>query len=109
MENSDDDDSSNDEFFTPPQSPTLEYFDDSDEITHNNFIFGYVHEIQIFNSCISTYSFFNCSQEPTKMDNDVFKALHDVAIDKNAYLNVHQWHNAMMKFSLEERARYALD
>lgn len=46
------------------------------------------------------------SREPTKMDNDVLKALHDVDIDKNVFPNVYQWYNALMKYSLEERARY---
>lgn len=42
--NSDVDDSSSDgEFFTPPESPVLEFFDDSDhKIHYDNFIFGYV-------------------------------------------------------------------
>lgn len=46
------------------------------------------------------------SFEPTKMDNDVLKALHDVEIDKNNYPNVYCWYNALMKYSLEERSRY---
>lgn len=58
---------------------------------------------------------FNCKliftfayrSEPTKMDNDVLRALHDVEIDKNEYPNVYCWHNALMKYSLEERSRYA--
>lgn len=49
---------------------------------------------------------FNCSQEPTKMDNDVLKALHEVDVDKNVFPNVYQWYNALMRYSLEERARY---
>lgn len=44
--------------------------------------------------------------EPTKMDNDVLKALYDVEIDKNEHPNVYCWHNALMKYSLEERSRY---
>lgn len=42
------------------------------------------------------------------MDNDVLKALHNIDIDKNAFPNVYQWYNALMKYSLEERARYKL-
>lgn len=40
------------------------------------------------------------------MDDDVFKALHDVEIEKNRHPNVYCWYNALMKFSLEERSRY---
>lgn len=39
------------------------------------------------------------------MDNDVLKALHNVDIDKNSHPNVYQWYNALMRYSLEERAR----
>lgn len=40
VENSDDD-NDDDEFFTPPQSPALQFFDDSDpNISYDNFIFG---------------------------------------------------------------------
>lgn len=41
MESSDDED--DDEFFTPPQSPILDFLDDSDpKILHDNYIFGLV-------------------------------------------------------------------
>lgn len=43
------------------------------------------------------------------MDNDVLKALHNVDIDKNSFPNVYQWHNALTKYSLEERARYVFE
>lgn len=48
-------------------------------------------------------------QEPTKMDNDVLKALHNVDIDKNTFPIIFQWYNALMKYTLEERARFVLE
>lgn len=46
MNNSDDEDFSDEEFYTPPQSPVLEFFDDSSpKILFDNFIFGYVHNM----------------------------------------------------------------
>ncbi|XP_055304367.1 ankyrin repeat and LEM domain-containing protein 2 homolog isoform X3 [Sitodiplosis mosellana] len=87
LEHSEDEiDSSDEEFFTPPQSPVLEFFDNSDpKILYDNFIFG---------------------QEPTKMDNDVLNALHNVDIDKNSYPNIYQWHTTLLRYSLEERASF---
>lgn len=41
VENSEDEYSSDEEFYTPPQSPILEFFDDSDSnILYDNFIYG---------------------------------------------------------------------
>lgn len=108
MNNSDDEDFSDEEFYTPPQSPVLEFFDDSSpKILFDNFIFGYVHNMFELNWIISPNHFSSdYSQEPTKMDNDVLNALHNIEIDKNSFPNVYIWHKALMKFSLEERARY---
>lgn len=39
------------------------------------------------------------------MDNDVLNALHNADIDKNAFPNVCRWYNALMSYTLEERAR----
>lgn len=46
------------------------------------------------------------SSDPTKMDNDVLKALHNVEINRHLFPNVFCWYNALMKFTLEERSRY---
>ncbi|XP_031628233.1 uncharacterized protein LOC116344012 [Contarinia nasturtii] len=87
LNNSDEDSNSDDdEYFTPPQSPLLEFFDDSDpKILYDNFIFG---------------------QEPTKMDNDVLKALHNVDIDRNSHPNIYHWQSALMTYSEQERASF---
>lgn len=45
----------------------------------------------------------HCSEEPTKMDNDVMKALHGIEIDGNAFPHVHKWYTALLNHSLEER------
>lgn len=46
------------------------------------------------------------SDEPTKTDNDVFKALHNVEIDDKTYPNIHQWYAALENYSLDEREKY---
>lgn len=46
------------------------------------------------------------SEEPTKMDNDVFKALHNVEINNKTHPNIHQWFATLQNYSLEEREKY---
>lgn len=45
------------------------------------------------------------SEEPTKTDNDVFKALHNVEINEKTYPNIHQWYTALQSYSLQEREK----
>lgn len=62
--------------------------------------------IVIRNSLKLEFHFSFCfSPEPTKMDNDVMNALHNIDIDKNAYPNIFKWHCALSQFTLEERSR----
>lgn len=71
--------------FSSNATPPNEFHDSYERFDFNNFIFG---------------------EEPTKMDNDVLKALHEVDIDETAFPNVFQWFTALQNYTLEERNNF---
>lgn len=86
--------SSDEEYFTPPQSPTANYFDSSDE------------EMNVFEESLEhledekEYSLFIKGDQPTKVDTDVFNAIgEDFIVDDAKYPSVYKWHHAMKSVS----------
>lgn len=65
------------------------------------FVHSFIYVLYIL--FIFLFLIYIFSDVPTKMDNDVLTALHEVQVDAEKYPYVHKWYTAMENHTLEER------